>query len=65
LYAIGVVYHHEFIFEDALVGATAIDKTGTSLPQQTLNLCLIQMQFCLVLLEINIIIQILCVRQGV
>jgi 3-isopropylmalate dehydrogenase len=26
-------------FEDAL-GATAIDKTGTSLPQQTLNLCL-------------------------
>lgn len=40
LYAIGVVYHHEFIFEDALVGATAIDKTGTSLPQQTLNLCL-------------------------
>jgi isocitrate/isopropylmalate dehydrogenase len=31
----------EFVFEDALkFGATAIDKTGTSLPQQTLNLCL-------------------------
>ncbi|HEY4617985.1 MAG TPA: 3-isopropylmalate dehydrogenase [Flavobacterium sp.] len=40
LYAIGVVYDHEFIFEDALIGAVAIDKTGTPLPEQTLNLCL-------------------------
>jgi 3-isopropylmalate dehydrogenase len=40
LYAIGVVYNHEFVFEDALVGAIAIDKTGNPLPEQTLNLCL-------------------------
>lgn len=40
LYAIGVVYDHEFIFEDALIGAVAIDKTGSPLPEQTLNLCL-------------------------
>lgn len=40
LYAIGVVYDHEFIFEDAFIGAVAIDKTGTALPEQTLNLCL-------------------------
>ncbi|MFN7100575.1 MAG: 3-isopropylmalate dehydrogenase [Flavobacterium sp.] len=40
LYAIGVVYDHEFVFEDALIGAIAIEKTGIPLPQQTLNLCL-------------------------
>lgn len=40
LYAIGVVYDHEFVFEDALMGAIAIDKTGNPLPEQTLNLCL-------------------------
>lgn len=40
LNAIGLVYDHEFVFEDALVGAIAIDKTGNPLPQQTLNLCL-------------------------
>jgi 3-isopropylmalate dehydrogenase len=40
LHAIGVVYDHEFVFEDALVGAVAIDKTGNPLPEQTLNLCL-------------------------
>lgn len=40
LYAIGVVYDHEFVFEDALIGAIAIDKTGNPLPEQTLNLCL-------------------------
>lgn len=39
LYAIGVVYEHDFIFEDAFIGAIAIDKTGSSLPEQTLNLC--------------------------
>jgi 3-isopropylmalate dehydrogenase len=38
LYAIGVVYDHEFILKN--LSRTAIDKTGTSLPQQTLNLCL-------------------------
>lgn len=40
LYAIGVVYDHEFVFEDALMGAIAIDKIGNALPEQTLNLCL-------------------------
>jgi 3-isopropylmalate dehydrogenase len=40
LYAISVAYDHEFIFEDALIGATAIDKTSSPLPEQTLNLCL-------------------------
>jgi len=40
LYAIGEVYNHEFVFEEALMGAVAIDKTGNPLPEQTLNLCL-------------------------
>jgi 3-isopropylmalate dehydrogenase len=40
LYAIGVVYNHEFVFEDALIGAVAIDKTGSPLPEETLNLCI-------------------------
>jgi len=40
LNAIGEVYDHEFVFEDALVGAVAIDQTGNPLPNQTLNLCL-------------------------
>ena len=40
LYAIGVAYDHEFIFEDALIGAVAIEKTRNPLPEQTLNLCL-------------------------
>lgn len=40
LYAVGVAYEHDFIFEEALIGAVAIDKTGSPLPEQTLNLCL-------------------------
>jgi 3-isopropylmalate dehydrogenase len=40
LCAIGTMYDHEFVFEDALVGAIAIEKTGNPLPNQTLNLCL-------------------------
>jgi len=40
LNAIAVVFDHEFIFEDALIGAIAIEKTGNPLPEQTLNLCL-------------------------
>ncbi|MEY4433599.1 MAG: 3-isopropylmalate dehydrogenase [Bacteroidota bacterium] len=39
LHAIGVVYNHEFVFEDAYIGAIAIQKTGKPLPEQTLNLC--------------------------
>ena len=40
LYAIGLIFDHEFVFEDALIGAIAIEKTGNPLPEQTLNLCL-------------------------
>lgn len=40
LYSIGVMYEHEFVFEEALVGADAIEKTGNPLPGETLNLCL-------------------------
>lgn len=39
LSAIGVVFNHEFVFEDAYIGAIAIEKTGKPLPEQTLNLC--------------------------
>jgi len=33
------VYGHTFKFENALVGAIAIDETGNPLPEETLNLC--------------------------
>ncbi len=39
LRAIGEVYDHDFVFEEALVGAEAMEKTGNPLPKQTLNLC--------------------------
>ncbi len=51
LYAIGVVYNHEFVFEDAYIGAIAIEKTGKPLPEQTLNLCRNTIRFCLEPLE--------------
>jgi 3-isopropylmalate dehydrogenase len=31
---------HEFVFEDALIGAVMINKTGSPPPEQTLNLCI-------------------------
>jgi 3-isopropylmalate dehydrogenase len=40
LTAIAEKYKHEFTFENALVGAIAIDETGNPLPQETLDLCL-------------------------
>ena len=40
LYAISTAFDHEFIFEDAFIGAIAIEKSGKALPTQTLNLCL-------------------------
>ncbi|MCH2192680.1 3-isopropylmalate dehydrogenase [Kordia sp.] len=40
LTAIADKYQHNFTFENALVGATAIDATGNPLPQKTLDLCL-------------------------
>lgn len=36
---IGLIYHHEFILTYGLIGACAIDKTGTPLPKETLTLC--------------------------
>ena len=40
LSAIAEKYQHNFTFEEALVGAIAIDKTGEPLPQKTLDVCL-------------------------
>ncbi len=40
LNAIAAQYHHEFIFQEALIGADAIDKTGTALPEETIDVCL-------------------------
>ncbi len=39
LEAISHSFDHVFIFKDALVGAIAIDKTGSPLPAATLELC--------------------------
>ena len=39
LKAIAVEYDHQFTFNEALVGAVAIDKTGDPLPEQTLEAC--------------------------
>jgi len=37
--AVGKKFNHSFSFTKGLVGAIAIDKTGTPLPQETLELC--------------------------
>ncbi|TAI49027.1 3-isopropylmalate dehydrogenase [Flagellimonas allohymeniacidonis] len=39
LHAVEETFNHHFTFKEALVGATAIDRTGNPLPNQTLNLC--------------------------
>ncbi|MCH1627616.1 3-isopropylmalate dehydrogenase [Fredinandcohnia quinoae] len=39
LKAIGEQYDHEFSFQHALIGGTAIDKEGTPLPADTLEVC--------------------------
>lgn len=39
LKAIADVYGHSFEFQEALVGACAIDATGNPLPKETLSLC--------------------------
>lgn len=39
LNAIGIRFHHSFKYEYALVGAVAIDRTGSPLPEDTLNKC--------------------------
>jgi 3-isopropylmalate dehydrogenase len=38
--AIGQQYGHQFYYNYCLMGADAIDKTGTPLPDETLNTCL-------------------------
>lgn len=40
LQAIAEQFEHDFIFTEALIGADAIDKTGTPLPTETINICL-------------------------
>jgi 3-isopropylmalate dehydrogenase len=37
--AIGKKFGHTFDYKYALIGATAIDKTGSPLPEETLNIC--------------------------
>ncbi len=37
--AIAHVYNHTFLYEEALMGAIAIDKTGNPLPQETIDMC--------------------------
>ncbi len=37
--AVGDYFGHEFSFHEALVGATAINKTGSPLPQETIDIC--------------------------
>lgn len=39
LKAIAMEFNHIFTFQNALVGAAAIDKTGSALPEETLNIC--------------------------
>jgi 3-isopropylmalate dehydrogenase len=40
LEAVAAHYSHEFIFEAALIGADAIKKTGSPLPEETIEICL-------------------------
>ena len=39
LKAIAMEFNHVFTFQKALVGACAIDKTGSPLPQETISIC--------------------------
>ena len=39
LTAVADYFSHDFTFHEALVGATAIDKTGNPLPQETIDIC--------------------------
>lgn len=40
LNAIAEQFNHSFEFTEALIGAAAIDKTGTALPGETIDICL-------------------------
>ncbi|NNC70619.1 MAG: 3-isopropylmalate dehydrogenase [Flavobacteriaceae bacterium] len=37
--AVAFKYNHTFIYKEALVGAIAIEKAGTPLPEETLDIC--------------------------
>ena len=39
LKAIAMEFNHVFTFQSALVGASAIDKTGKALPEETISIC--------------------------
>lgn len=39
LQKVGTVYGHTFSFTDVLMGGIAYDKTGTPLPQETIDIC--------------------------
>lgn len=39
LKAVASVFHHEFIFEEALIGGAAIDAAGNPLPPETVEKC--------------------------
>lgn len=39
LKAIAMAFNHVFTFNYALVGASAIEKTGTPLPEETISVC--------------------------
>jgi 3-isopropylmalate dehydrogenase len=38
--AVAAHYHHHFEYKEALIGAAAIDATGSALPQETIEICL-------------------------
>lgn len=40
LNAIGKKFHHEFLYQEGLIGAIAIDKNGKPLPHKTLSICI-------------------------
>jgi len=37
--AVADYFGHDFSFKEALVGASAIDKTGNPLPEETISIC--------------------------
>jgi 3-isopropylmalate dehydrogenase len=38
--AVAVQFQHSFEYKEALIGAAAIDETGSALPQETIDICL-------------------------
>lgn len=40
LNAIGKKFHHDFLYQEGLIGAIAIDNSGKPLPDETISLCI-------------------------